>query len=114
MKKKQKKLIHKLKNRYRLVLINDATFEEKFSYSLTPINVFVGFSSFLVFFALIIISLIVFTPMKEFIPGYTDPAMKRNITRMISKTDSLEEVLRSRDAYYRNILDILQDKDTLQ
>lgn len=114
MRKKQKKLIHKLKNRYRLVVINDATFEEKFSYSLSPINVFVGFSSFLVFFALIIISLIVFTPMKEFIPGYTDPGMKRNLNRMMVKTDSLEEVLRNRDAYYQNILDILKDKDTIQ
>ena len=113
MKKQPKKLIHKLKNRFRLVIINDATFEEKFSYSLKPVNVFVGFSSFLVFFALIIVFLLVFTPLKEYIPGYADPSMRRNMTKLMNKTDSLEQVLEERDAYYKNILHIIaNDPDT--
>jgi hypothetical protein len=110
MKKQQKKLIHKLKNRFRLVIINDATFEEKFSFSLKPVNLFVGFSSFLVFFTMIIVFLIVFTPLKEYIPGYADPQMHRNLNRLMNKSDSLEQVLEERDAYYKNILNILENK----
>jgi hypothetical protein len=109
MTEQKKKLIHKLKNKFRLVIINDGTFEEKFSYSLTPMNVFIGFSSFLVFFAAIIIVLIVFTPVREFIPGYSDPNAKRNLNALLIRTDSLENVLTEKDAYYKNILNIMND-----
>jgi hypothetical protein len=111
----KKKLIHKLKNKFRLVLINDGTFEEKFSYSLTPMNVFIGFSSFLVFFASIIIMLIVLTPVREFIPGYADTNMKKDLTRLIIQTDSLQKALHDKEAYYKNVLNILNNdmpKDT--
>jgi|LakMenEpi03Aug12_release.lakeMendotaPanAssembly.Ray.scaffolds.fasta_scaffold76912_3 murein DD-endopeptidase MepM/ murein hydrolase activator NlpD len=109
MAKPNQKLIKKLKNRYRLVMINDATFEDKFSISLTPLNLFVGFSSFLVFFAVIIIMLIVFTPIRELIPGYTDTQTKNNVINLAYKTDSLEAVLKNRDYYYKTVLNILKD-----
>jgi hypothetical protein len=109
MNKPKKKLIHKLKSKYRLVIINDGTFEEKFSYSLSPMNVFIGFSSFLVFFAVIIITLIVFTPVREYIPGYTDPEIKRDVSKLIFQTDSLQRAMNEKDAYYKNVLNILND-----
>ncbi len=107
MEKKKKKLIQKLKNRYRIVLINDTTFEEKFSFSLTPMNVFVGFSSFLVFFTFIITLLIIFTPLREYIPGYSDPDLKQDLAKTLYKTDSLEQALKDKDAYYKNLLNIV-------
>lgn len=110
MEKKKKKLIHKLKNRYRIVLINDTTFEEKFSLSLTPMNVFVGFSSFLVFFTVIISLLITLTPLREYIPGYSDPDLKKNLAKTLYKTDSLEKSLADKDAYYKNLLNIVTDR----
>jgi len=76
---------------------------------LKPLNVFVGFSSFLVFFTIIIVMLIIFTPLKEYIPGYTDPDMRRNLNHMMYKADSLEQVLQERDNYYGNILHILKE-----
>ena len=106
----KKKLIHKLKNKYRLVIINDGSFEEKFSYSLSPMNVFIGFSSFLVFFTTIIIMLIVLTPVREFIPGYTDSNVKKDLTRLIIQTDSLQKALHDKDMYYKNFLNILRDE----
>ena len=115
MAEQKKKLIHKLKNRFRLVIINDGTFEEKFSYSLTPMNVFIWFSSFLVFFATIIIMLIVLTPVREFIPGYADTNMKKDLTRLIIQTDSLQKAMYEKEAYYKNVLNILNNdipKDT--
>ena len=73
-------------------------------------NVFIGFSSFLVFFAAIIIMLIVFTPVREFIPGYTDSSVKRDVSKLVFQTDSLEKALYEKDAYYRNILNLLTDR----
>src|SRR4051812_19817105 len=110
MEKPKKKLIHKLKNRYRLVMINDTTYEEKFSFSLTPMNVFIGFSSFLVFFAAILTMLIVFTPLREYIPGYTDTETKKNVARLLFQTDSLEKALNDKEAYYKSIMNIMNNQ----
>ena len=110
MEKPKTKLIHKLKNKFRIVLINDTTYEEKFSYSLTPMNVFAGFSSFLVFFAAILVMLIVFTPLREYIPGYTDTGTKHQVARLVIQTDSLEKALNDKEAYYKNMFNILNDK----
>lgn len=110
MSKPKKKLIHKLKSKFRLVIINDSTFEEKFSLSLTPMNVFVAFSSFLVFFASIIITMIVFTPIREYIPGYTDTKTKQLARTATLRVDSLEKALIDKDAYYKNLLHIMNDR----
>jgi murein DD-endopeptidase MepM/ murein hydrolase activator NlpD len=111
MEKEKKKLIQRLRNRYRLVIINNATYEEKFSFSLTPMNVFVGFSSFLVFFTTIISLLIVFTPLREYIPGYADDELKKNISTLLLRSDSLEQALKNRDEYYKNIMNIMEGKE---
>jgi len=110
MKEPKKKLIHQLKNKFRLVIINDGSFEEKFSYSLTPINVFIGFSSFLVFFTIIIVALIAKTPVREFIPGNENTNSKYELIQLMNRTDSLENALNEKDAYYKNILNILNDQ----
>ena len=47
---KAKKLMKKLKSRFRLTVLNEKTFEEQFSYSLTPLNLIVLFGGFLVVF----------------------------------------------------------------
>jgi murein DD-endopeptidase MepM/ murein hydrolase activator NlpD len=107
MEQQKKKLIHKLRYKYRLILINDETFEENFSFKLTPMNVFVGFSSSLVSLTILIILLIFFTPLKEYVPGYTDTQTKRNIQQLLFKADSLEESLKAKETYYKNLLDIM-------
>jgi murein DD-endopeptidase MepM/ murein hydrolase activator NlpD len=107
MQKDRKKLIHKLRFTYRLVLINDETFEEKFSFKLTPINVFAGISSFIVLFSILIIFSIFYTPLREYVPGYTDTQTKRNIGRLLYQTDSLERALNAKEDYLRNMLDIM-------
>jgi murein DD-endopeptidase MepM/ murein hydrolase activator NlpD len=110
MENQNQKLIKKLKNRYRLVIINDKTFEDKFSVSLTPLNLFVVFSSFLVFFTVIIVLVIVYTPLREFIPGYTDSKTKNQVISLIKRSDSLEYALYTRNEYYLSVLNILRDE----
>lgn len=109
----KKKLIHKLRYKYRLVLINDETFEEKLSFKLTPMNVFVGFSSAMVLFATLIISIIFFTSAREFVPGYTDTKTKRKIQELLYRTDSFEAVLKDKEAYFQNIASIIKGGEGL-
>ncbi|OYU96878.1 MAG: hypothetical protein CFE21_00915 [Bacteroidetes bacterium B1(2017)] len=114
MEQPRKKLIHKLRYKYRLVLINDESFEEKLSFKLTPMNVFVGFSSAIVLLTTLIITLIFFTSLREYVPGYTDSKTKRNLQELLYKTDSLEQALQAKELYYRNIGNIMSGGDGLQ
>jgi murein DD-endopeptidase MepM/ murein hydrolase activator NlpD len=66
-------------------------------------NVYVLISTILVIFVLIIVSSIVYTPLKEYIPGYADVSMRRNVMELNLKTDSLERLLHSNELYLQNI-----------
>jgi hypothetical protein len=109
----KKKLIHKLRYKYKLVLINDESFEEKLSFKLTPMNVFIGFSSAVVLFATLIITLIFYTSLREYVPGYTDSKTKRNLQELLYKTDSMEQALLAKELYYKNIINIVNGGEGL-
>lgn len=96
MKKTQKKkgeLKQKLTDKYRLVVLNEDTFEERFSLKLSVLNIFVlgGVLSFLLI--LVTTFIITFTPIKEFIPGYSSTDLKIKATKLALKTDSLKRKL---------------------
>lgn len=109
--KKNKKLFKKLKNKYRLVILNDATFEERFSYRLSPLNIFTLILSLAVVLMSTVVVLIVFTPLREYIPGYTDVSLREDLTKMVLKSDSLERELMQNEIYLSNISAILKGED---
>ena len=74
--KRSKKIKRKLLNKYRLVVLNEDTFEERFTFKLNRLNVFV----FSIISALILITtttiIIAFTSLREYIPGYSSVSLK--------------------------------------
>jgi murein DD-endopeptidase MepM/ murein hydrolase activator NlpD len=98
----------RLRNKYRLVILNDDTFEEKVSLKLSRLNVFIIGAIFT--FALIsgTILLIALTPLREYIPGYASTNLKREVLTLAIKTDSLEAQLKFNEFYISNIGRILQ------
>ncbi len=106
-KEKKKKIAKKLLHKYRLVILNEDTFEERISFKLTRLNVFilVGISA-IVLIALTTL-LIAFTPLREYIPGYSSTRLKRNATLLVAKTDSLENAIRVNEQYYSSIRRVL-------
>jgi len=91
--KKKGKLKQKLTDKYRLVVLNEDTFEERFSLKLSLLNVFVlgGVLSFLLI--LVTTFIITFTPVKEYIPGYSSTDLKIKATKLAFQTDSLKRKL---------------------
>lgn len=113
---KRKKVIKRLTKNYRLVILNDETFEERFSLQLTPMNVFTYFG--LTGIALIIgsISLIAFTPLREYIPGYSDIETKKKANIAITRLDSLQilvDQLKQKEANITRILNGEPPIDTI-
>ena len=102
-KKIKKKLLHK----YRLVVLNEATFEERFSFKLNRLNVFVFSTIFAVFLIVITTILIAFTPLREYIPGYSSTALKNRAVNLTYKTDSLERALDINLQYLASIKKVL-------
>jgi murein DD-endopeptidase MepM/ murein hydrolase activator NlpD len=91
------------RDKYRFSVINDHTFEEVWRIRLTQYNAFL-LISFLVFFIIAAtVSLISFTNLKEFIPGYPDVTMRRNILMSAIRLDSLDHELAVRDKYFANL-----------
>ena len=109
-KAKRKKIAGKLRSKFRLVVMNDQTFEEKFSLRLSPMNVIVFGGTIALSLITISLYLIAFTGIREYIPGYADVNMRRNLVNMTLRTDTLTNKMLAQDKYLANILDLVNDK----
>lgn len=106
-KKKEKRIAKKLLHKYRLVVLNEDTFEERFAIKLTRLNVFVIVSLSTILLVAGTIFLIAFTSLKEYIPGYSSTALKKQATELNYKTDSLQQVINLNEQYFASIKRVL-------
>ncbi|MFV0566826.1 MAG: M23 family metallopeptidase [Flavobacteriaceae bacterium] len=107
MDKNKKKIKRKLLDKYRMVILNENTFEERLSIRLNRLNVFVFGSLIAIFLMVITTVIIAFTPLREYIPGYSSTALKKKATELSYKTDSLQRVLAMNDRYFASIKKVL-------
>jgi hypothetical protein len=83
--------LERLRNRYRLVIMNDDTYEEVVTFKLSRLSVYIGLSTIFVLLVGLTVALIVFTPLKYYIPGYDDLKIGREYKQMKYRIDSLEK-----------------------
>ncbi len=106
--KKRKAIKKKLLHKYRLVILNESTFEEKISFKLSRLNVFVSGSLFIIGLIAFTTLLIAFTSLREYIPGYSSTKLKRQATELTYRTDSLVNSLNYTNKYLDNIRKVLR------
>lgn len=99
-----------LRSKYRLVILNDTTFGESFSITLSPLGLIIGIAALTIVMTTLVISLVAFTPLREYIPGYGNVTERRLIVNLSSKADSLDEVLTAREEYMKSVLNVLNEK----
>lgn len=97
------KLRNRLRVKYRLVIMDEETFKEKASLLLTPMNVIVLGGSLAIFLVVLVTYIIAFTPLREYIPGYSDTDLRRQVYENSLRTDSLERELALKDGYLDNL-----------
>lgn len=102
-KKFKKKLLHK----YRLVILNEETFEERFSFKLNRLNVFIFTVLSSLFLIITTTVIIAFTPLREYIPGYSSTTLKKKAAKLAYQTDSLQQVISVNDQYLASIKKVL-------
>jgi len=99
-----------LRNKYRLVILNDDSFAEKFSLRLSPLGIIILIASITLIMTTLVISLVAFTSLREYIPGYGDVNERKDLMKLSAKADSLENTLASRDWYMQNLLNVFSGK----
>ncbi|MDX6745358.1 M23 family metallopeptidase [Polaribacter sp. PL03] len=110
--KKKGKLKQKLTDKYRLVVLNENTFEERFSLKLSRLNVFVLGGVFSIILIAVTTVLIAFTPIKEYIPGYSSSKLKADAVKLTFETDSLKQKLAILENYTKALRPVLTGEIT--
>ncbi|MFN8239328.1 MAG: M23 family metallopeptidase [Bacteroidales bacterium] len=98
------------RDKFRFTISNETTFEELWRIVLTRYNAFLLISSLILFTFAAFWALIAYTNLREFIPGYPDVSMKRNIYMSAIRLDSLEKELMIRDKFFANMNDIISGR----
>ena len=101
------RLPEKWLNNYILQFVNADTFEEKFSLRLTRLNVFVWASLCAIVLIFLTTILIAFTPIREYIPGYSSQELERRASELYFKSDSLQQLVGYQTEYIANIQKVL-------
>ena len=100
-----------MKNKHRFVVIDSETYKEKLSFQLTGTNLIVGLSIVVVILILITNVLIIFTPLRQLIPGYINNDMVEQTYRNVQKIDSLERELERQELFVANMRDVVMGKE---
>ncbi len=106
--------LKRLQNRYRLVVMNDDTYEEVVTFKLSRLSVYVFLSTVFVLLTGLTVALIVFTPLKLYIPGYGDFNNTTELRELKIRTDSLEQEMRYRDQYFQSLKNVLQGSSSVK
>ena len=98
----------RLQNRYRLVIMNDDTYEEVVTFKLSRMSVYIGLCTIFVMMVGLTILLFILTPLKYYIPG--EGASRQNkieLQTLKMRTDSLEQAIKHKDQYLNSIRQVL-------
>ena len=106
--------LKRLQNRYRLVVMNDDTYEEVVTFKLSRLSVYVFLSTVFVLLTGLTVALIVFTPLKLYIPGYGDFNNTTELRELKIRTDSLEQEMRYRDQYFQSLRNVLEGNSSVK
>jgi hypothetical protein len=105
--KKKGRDLGRIHHKYRLVIMNDDTYEEVTSFKLSRMSVYVALSTLFVLLVTITVATVVFTPLRYYIPGYGDLKQRREFIKLKMRTDSLENAIIARDQYLNNIKQVI-------
>lgn len=97
----------KIRDKYRFSVLNENTYEEVFIMRLSRLNVFSALGVIVVLITVIVTSVIAYTPLREFIPGYPDGDLMQNMIKNEAKIDSISKELDQRNKYLDNLKVIL-------
>jgi hypothetical protein len=110
--KEKTTIFSRLRNRYRLVIMNDETYEEVAAFKLDKLSVYVTLCTIFIILVSLTVALIVFTPMRYYIPGYGSQTDRRQLMAMKQRSDSIEKKLKYSEKYWDDVKMVLNGAST--
>ncbi|MCF8341577.1 MAG: hypothetical protein K9I82_11420 [Chitinophagaceae bacterium] len=110
--KEKTPIFSRLRNRYRLVIMNDETYEEVAAFKLDKLSVYVTLCTIFIILVSLTVALIVFTPMRYYIPGYGSQTDRRQLMAMKQRSDSIEKKLKYSEKYWNDVKMVLNGAST--
>ena len=105
--KHQKSFWHRIRFKYKLSFFNEATLEEVWSFRLSQLSAFVVMAVFAFFLIAVTSFIIIKTPIRNYLPGYLDVEVRKEIVQNALKADSLERMITVQTLYLKNVAGIL-------
>ncbi len=106
--KEKKNFIQKIRNKYRLAIFNEQTYEELWAMRLSRLNVFTVLGTAVVILIVLVSLLIAYTGLKEYIPGFPDGNERILMVRNVNRVDSLIQEIEKRDEFFKSIKAVVQ------
>ncbi|MBK9255620.1 MAG: M23 family metallopeptidase [Saprospiraceae bacterium] len=97
----------RLRDNYRITVVDDENLEEVASYNLSLMNFYIFISVIASLLSLLVISFIVFTPVKRLIPGYGEISENKKFLELTKKVDFLEKEIAANDVYTEGLKNLL-------
>lgn len=99
---------------FRLAIMDDKSHEQLLTLHFTRTGAFVAIVTVMVMFCAIIYSIIAYTPVRTFIPGYPDALSKRAAIQNAIKVDSLESVIFRWELYSENLKRVIAGEEAVK
>ena len=108
LKQQFSKIIHrKWLFKYRVVIMNESTLEEVNTFRLNRLNVFVYSGLFAILMITLTTLVIIYSPLKQYILGFSEADLRKQIVDLTFQTDSLQQRIVSNDAYFGSLQKVL-------
>jgi hypothetical protein len=100
-------IVKRRQSHYRLVVMNDDTYEEVITFRLSRLRVYIALSTIFILLVGLTVALLVLTPLKYYIPGYGNNTNRAELQALKMRTDSLQQAIIYKDQYLDGVKKIL-------
>lgn len=106
-KRNTKSFWHRIRFKYKLSFFNEATLEEVWSFRLSQLSAFITLAVFAFLLIAFTAFIIIKTPIRNYLPGYLDVEIRKEIMQNALRADSLERMIAIQSLYLDNVAGIL-------
>ena len=103
--------LKKLNRRYDFMMRHDDSKKEILGFKLNLLNLVLVIIGIALLLIIVTTFIIAFTPLREYIPGYTDNNLNREVYMLNLRADSLKREMHKKDIYFENLKKIVEGYD---
>ena len=104
---RHKSFWHQIRFKYKLSFFNENTLEEVWSFRLSQLSALLSVALFAIFLVSVTAFIIIKTPIRNYLPGYLDVEVRKEIVQNALRADSLERMIEIQSLYLNNVMGII-------